>query len=118
MAGSRENTSDVASDPRCVCAEINTRHCPVHGQGEAEAGASEAEYERRMTCPRCGQYGDGCNCDAALRYQEAVERWALCIHLDNGLQGITMGHVFDRGRPATASRSRMGCGGLPKWLTK
>ena len=25
---------------------------------------SVAEYERRMTCPDCGKYGDGCNCDA------------------------------------------------------
>ncbi len=29
------------------------------------SAAREREYERRMTCPRCGQYGDGCNCDAA-----------------------------------------------------
>lgn len=21
-----------------------------------------AEYERRMTCPKCNQYGDGCRC--------------------------------------------------------
>lgn len=24
----------AATDDGCVCAEINTRHCPVHGQGE------------------------------------------------------------------------------------
>ncbi len=66
----------------------------MESPSEPTNAVREREYERRMTCPRCGQYGDGCNCDAALRYQEAVERWALCIHLDNGLQGITMGHVF------------------------
>jgi hypothetical protein len=28
-----------AQDAACVCGEINTRHCPVHGQGEPSAAS-------------------------------------------------------------------------------
>ncbi len=42
-SGTPAPSSSAASDPRCVCAEINMRHCPVHGQGEAAATSDECE---------------------------------------------------------------------------
>ncbi len=93
------NLRNVASNSDAMqelFAALGRTYMSQNADERTSAAASEAEYERRMTCPRCGQYGDGCNCDAATRSPQRIARAVKGWRCYLGFHSWRIAYVCDR----------------------